>query len=251
MTGWRRRARRAAARPLDAVFGVVVGVDVTRPAVALTFDDGPDPDTTPEVLAVLERHGARGTFFMVGRAAQRAPELVERMALAGHAIGHHTLDHVSLPGLGAHDRVEQVTAGFEAIGPRCTRLFRPPFGHLDPATWWTVRRRRHDIVAWSGHAFDWEPQDVATLAARIRHQLVPGAIVLLHDAPQRGDAQDAAPRSALVAALDAVLRDVGRSFEFVTVPELLASGRARRRARWRAAPEDGGVASAATEPPGL
>lgn len=239
---WRRSVRRAVAQPLDAVFGAVVGGDVTRPIVALTFDDGPDPHTTPRILEVLERCGARGTFFMIGRAARREPALVERVASVGHAIGHHTLDHVSLPGLRARDRVDQVTAGFGAIGPRCARLFRPPFGHFDLATSWTVRRRGHDVVAWSGHAFDWEPQDTATLVARLRPQLVPGAIVLLHDAPQPGDTKEAVPRGALVAALDAVLTDVGTSLEFVTVPELLALGRARRRLRWRAGPSDVGSA---------
>lgn len=235
---WRRLAHATAQRPIDAVLGVVVGADVAAPLVALTFDDGPDPTSTPRVLDVLERHGARATFFMVGRAAMRERALVERIAASGHAIGHHTLDHVSVPGLDARDRVEQVLGGFAAIGPPCTRWFRPPFGHLDPATWWTARRHGHDVVAWSGHVFDWEPHDADTLATRLRARLAPGAIVLLHDAPQGCDRFGSPPRTALVEALDAVLGDVGPTVRFVTVPELVAAGRAVRRVRWRAAPTE-------------
>jgi peptidoglycan-N-acetylglucosamine deacetylase len=92
-------AWQAGAQDLAGVLGIVVSVDVDGPLAALTFDDDPHPDSTPRVLDVLQRHGARATFFLVGRAARRHPELVERIVAGGHAIGHHTLDHVSLPGL--------------------------------------------------------------------------------------------------------------------------------------------------------
>lgn len=218
---------------LGSLIGVVTGVDIDRPLVALTFDDGPDPVTTPAVLAVLATYGARATFFMVGRRAAEHPDLVDRIATDGHAIGHHTLDHVSLPQLRSDERREQIVGGFEAVGPACASLFRPPFGHLDPASWWTARRAGHEIIAWSCHPFDWTVQAEAGLAAGLRDCLSPGAIILLHDAPQPQEASSDEPRAALVRALDEVLRNADQNWAFVTVPELMAAGRPRRRVRWR------------------
>ena len=233
--GLRRRFSRLNEQALGTLFGTVVGVDIEQPWVALTFDDGPHPVATPRILDVLAGHGAHATFFMVGSSARRYPELVERVAAAGHAIGHHTLDHVSLVGLDRAARRRQILGGAAAIGPLCSPLFRPPYGHLDLATWWLARRHGHDVIAWSGHAFDWKAQDVATLAGRLRAAMKPGAIVLLHDAPQAGDAEGDG-RDRLVAALDTVLGEVTQPHvvRFVTLPDLLAGGRPRRRRRWRA-----------------
>src|SRR5436305_9326701 len=75
--------------------GSVIRVDTGEPAIALTFDDGPHPVETPRVLELLERHGARGTFFMVGKSARRHPEIVARAAAAGHAVANHSWDHPS------------------------------------------------------------------------------------------------------------------------------------------------------------
>src|SRR5262245_56809812 len=75
--------------------GSIVRVATHEPAIALTFDDGPHPEETPRVLEILERHGARGTFFMVGKSARRYPEVVARAAEGGHALANHSWDHPS------------------------------------------------------------------------------------------------------------------------------------------------------------
>src|SRR4051794_129991 len=75
--------------------GSLIRVATREPAIALTFDDGPDPRETPRVLDVLERHGARGTFFQVGKSVERYPEIVARAAAAGHALANHSWDHPS------------------------------------------------------------------------------------------------------------------------------------------------------------
>src|SRR4029077_13446942 len=76
-----------------APVGSLIRVATREPALALTFDDGPDPEETPRVLEILERHGARGTFFMVGRRVRRPPEVAARAAAAGHALANHFWDH--------------------------------------------------------------------------------------------------------------------------------------------------------------
>ena len=86
-------------RLLARAFGTVTGVRTSAPAAALTLDDGPDPETTPAVLDLLGRAGAKATFFLVGARAARHPELVARIAAEGHAVGNHGWDHPALPTL--------------------------------------------------------------------------------------------------------------------------------------------------------
>src|SRR4051794_38727678 len=90
-------------RLIDATYRVLAGaitsVETEQPLVALTFDDGPDPLSTPSVLRLLERHNARATFFMVGAAAYRHPDLVRQVAQAGHVIANHSWDHSSFTAL--------------------------------------------------------------------------------------------------------------------------------------------------------
>ena len=237
VTPLKRRLRSSLNQPLrallDASFGTVVAVDIELPWLALTFDDGPDPIWTPRVLDLLAKHDARATFFMIGSHARSHPELVAAVVAAGHAIGHHTLDHVSLPGLDAASRRHQILEGARAIGPSCTNLFRPPRGHLDLPSWWTARRHGHEIIAWSGHAFDWQSASSSVFAQRMRAIFVPGAIVLLHDGSQ---APGSAPRDVVLEALDTVLEELGGQIVYATLPALLAAGKARRQVRWRRPP---------------
>lgn len=233
-SGGRRGARlRRLARRLEGRFlGTLVGVETAVPAVALTFDDGPHPRFTTALLEVLERHDARATFFMVGRAAAAHPELVARVARAGHVVANHTHDHPSLPTLSGRERRAQIRAGARALAPYGLPLLRPPFGHLDRASWFDALRCGQRVVAWTEHCTDWRDDDAETLAARLRAALRPGAIVLLHDALYRSEDAAYETREPLLAALDAVLAE-RRDWRFVTVPELLALGRPRLRARWR------------------
>jgi peptidoglycan/xylan/chitin deacetylase (PgdA/CDA1 family) len=233
MRSTRRIVTSLRARLLGRRFGTIVAVQTDRPLAALTFDDGPDPTTTPRVLEVLARHRAHATFFMVGRKARREPDLVTRVVAAGHAVGHHTLDHVSLTGLDRATVRTQIDQGFAAVGPACDRLFRPPYGHQDLAVWRAAREAGHEVVAWTSHVEDWTPQPAAEIERRLGAALAPGAIILLHDAPQLEDNPNR-PREALLTALDALLtRATREGWRFVTLPELFDQGRVTRRVRWR------------------
>jgi peptidoglycan-N-acetylglucosamine deacetylase len=222
--GLKRLANRFLVRAL-------VGVRTSRPVVALTFDDGPDPDETPAMLDVLEKHGARGTFFMLGEAAVAHPNLVARVAGAGHAIGNHTWDHPSLPRLEEQERREQITSCAKAIEPHGTNLFRPPYGHLDARSLRDVRRSGHRVVAWSGHVEDWLAQEPSRLAARLISRVRPGAILLLHDVIWDVRDLPSARREWVREGLDEALSRLAGHYEFVTVPELLRRG-APRFKRW-------------------
>lgn len=223
----------APTRPLERwFFGTLTHVKTSEPAVALTFDDGPHPETTPRFLELLEKFGARGTFFAIGRRARAHPDLIERIVQGGHSLGNHTLDHKSLPHLSPTARRQQLDGGNDALGAHASKLLRPPFGHQTPASRIQAGRLGYEVVGWSHDCRDWQSQDSAELESLLEAALEPGAIVLLHDALFLAEEARYADRGPLLVALEAVLRRHERSHHFVTVPELLQLGKPKKRA-WR------------------
>lgn len=238
MTGGARklasRLRRSRWNPL----GTVVRVDASAPLVALTFDDGPDPEYTPRLLDVLERSGARATFFMIGEAARRHPDLVDDVAARGHCVGNHTDTHPSLPTLSGRDRRRQIRRCAETLAPHADRLLRPPKGHQTVGSRLDALWCRHRPVAWSVSVDDWTAHDPDWLTSRLAEQLAPGQIVLLHDGLWDPESEAAADRGPTVEAVRRILDRFRDRYRFVTVPELLASG-SEVRTSWFNSPPDG------------
>lgn len=176
--------------------------------VALTFDDGPHPKWTPLLLDVLAKHGATATFFLVGRKAEAYPEVVRAILAGGHAVGLHSYAHDRLFALRGERRVrddlERGMAALEKVTGSRPVLFRPPIGHTNPAIARVVDTLGLVAVGWTIGGRDGvartRPEDVV---ARVRRDLQDGAIVLLHDAPERGEREPAALR-ALPRILDAI-----------------------------------------------
>ena len=223
-----RRARelvRAAIGRATWPVGSLIRVATEEPAIALTFDDGPHPEETPAVLELLERHGARGTVFMVGASARRHPEVVERVLAGGHAVGNHSLDHRSLRTLDRRGRRAQVTGGADALGPRAAALFRPPLGELSLAARRDVARCGHQVVVWDVVAEDWRDDPAEVLLRRVLRRLRRGSIVLLHDTLFVATEERYRDRAPLHGALEALLARLAGPYRFVTVPELLRIGR--------------------------
>ncbi|GAB4429603.1 MAG: polysaccharide deacetylase family protein [Chloroflexi bacterium OHK40] len=227
--------RLAMASAKRRLLGTIVGVATDAPLAALTFDDGPDPEFTPQLLAVLERHHARGTFFMLGQQAADHPTLLDRVAAGGHTIGNHTFDHVRLPQTPRGERLRQLWRCRAALRPYGAPIFRPPYGGQSVGSRIDALLLGYAVVAWSAHVEDWLPQTPEALARRIEDQLRPGAILLLHDRLHHPRVPAAADRRPLIAALDLVLGRLGERFRFVTVTELLRSGRPLRTSWFRPA----------------
>lgn len=171
--------------------------------VALTFDDGPDPESTPAFLDLLGPHDVKATFFLVGERVLDAPDLVKRMVFEGHEVGVHGWRHqytlFSSPGLG-----HCIAAITQASGVR-PRWFRPPYGVLSATSLAEARRHALDPVLWTAWAKDWTADTTPTsVRALLRPGIVGGATLLLHDASSRK-----APTSwtATLGALPDVLRD--------------------------------------------
>lgn len=177
--------------------------------VALTFDDGPDPEWTPRVLDLLAEHGAKATFFLVGERAQRESALVQRMLTEGHGVGSHSMAHEHLLALDSRRLFDAVVGGRDAVEQAAGRLcplFRPPRGHLDLRVARLVRRYGLQMWMWSLDTGDWREGSTPKTVLTAADGLVEGDVVLLHDALAGDDAAEAArPRAATLAALPELL----------------------------------------------
>jgi peptidoglycan/xylan/chitin deacetylase (PgdA/CDA1 family) len=225
-------AARLTRRLLAPLAAATVAVRTAEDAVALTFDDGPDPETTPVLLDLLARHGARATFFLVGARAARHPELVARIAAEGHEIGNHSWDHPSLPTLDAAGQADQISRTAAVLAPHGGRLMRPPYGDQTFRTHRIARRLGCRVVLWSVNGGDWRGEDADTLAERLIARVGPGAIVLLHDSLQSFEDPAFRDRAPTFAAVERLIA-ARPGWRFVTVSELLALGQPIERVAFK------------------
>ena len=200
--------------------GIVWRVPTSAPLVALTFDDGPAPDHTPELLRILETQEARATFFLIGERADAHPELVESIRAGGHEVANHYSDESSLLGVSDDEltaRLLETEATLRLGGVR--KLFRPPGGRILPGQ--VDLLRSHGYLCVLGSAYPWDAAHPPAWYIRwlITKNLAPGVIVILHDGI------DDPSRS--LAALPAIL-EAGRErgLRFVTVGALLDAAEA-------------------------
>jgi peptidoglycan/xylan/chitin deacetylase (PgdA/CDA1 family) len=203
------------------LFGELVHrVETDEKVVALTFDDGPTPDYTPGVLAILKEKGVRATFFLIGQDAEANPAETRAIAADGHELGNHTYTHPDMTLASEGDAEMQVTktdAAIRAAGYSDDIHFRPPFGKKLFGLPLYLAKNDRTTVTW-----DIEPESDENIAADPRRiishvveQTKPGSIVILHVMyPARKTSRQALP--GLIDALKA------RGFRFVTVSELLA-----------------------------
>jgi peptidoglycan/xylan/chitin deacetylase (PgdA/CDA1 family) len=196
--------------------------------IALTYDDGPNPEQTPHLMKVLERHDAKATFFLIGKWAEREPELIRELHAAGHAIGNHTYTHPRMPLISTAavtDELARCRAAVEASGVEFTQvdgeaLMRPPYGNRRPGTLRAIRTAGYVPVTWSVTCYDWRKTATERKIARRAKRAIEGDVILLHDGSHLTPTGD---RAASVAATEDTLRKfTAEGYEFVTVPELVA-----------------------------
>ena len=183
------------------------------PVAYLTFDDGPHPTWTPEVLDLLARYDVTGTFFVLGLNVSRYPQIIERMVDAGHEAENHTFDHIWLSKAAREDIITQVTSTDDALhavaGTRVDPIqcLRPPYAATNERAVRTAAELGKSIVLWSIDPQDWRRPPAEQIASHILANVRPGAIILMHDG--------GGERSQTVAALDTVLAGLsGRGYAF-------------------------------------
>jgi len=213
----------SAVLPDNHVYGPVFAeVQTKQKIVALTFDDGPYPPYTEQILDILKERNIQTTFFLVGGNAAKNPQLVQRMVSEGHQIGNHTYNHVDLlklDRLAAADEIDRTSAVLQAQTGFRPQVVRPPHGFRDPAVMDMLAGRGLKVVEWSVMSKDWTNPGVQAVVRRTVDKVQNGSVILLHD----GDGIACkADRSQTVAATRQIIDELqAKGYRFVTVNEIL------------------------------
>ena len=182
----------------------------TRKAVALTFDDGPSPKTTPVALDLLKKYNAKGTFFMVGHAVEGNEDIIKRVIAEGHQIGNHSWDHPVLTKISlekAKSQINDTTAALKKASGLDVYIMRPPYGAINGAIQAAVDQ---SFILWDVDTLDWKNRNTASIMKEVR-KAQPGSIILMHDVHQ-----------TTIDALPLILQYLTeQGFEMVTIEELM------------------------------
>jgi peptidoglycan-N-acetylglucosamine deacetylase len=184
--------------------------------IALTFDDGPWPVSTVQILHILKKEKIRATFFVLGQPLQNYPQIAQQVVAQGHAIGNHTWHHWYHkldPATSAREIEATAALIYKTTGIK-THLFRPPGGLLNNGVADYAKKKKYFVALWSSDSNDYNRPSVATLVNNVVKNARSGGMVLMHDGG--GD------RSNTVKALPLIIAQLrNRGYKFVTVPELL------------------------------
>jgi len=196
-------------------------VATDKRAIALTFDDGPDPEITPVVLDCLACHRVRATFFCVGAKVREHPELVRRMVAEGHEVENHSFAHSVWTNLFSVDRLrkdlERAQCEIEAVTGIKPAFFRPPIGLTNLRVFKVARELRLQVTGYTARAFDRRPDSVERILRRLLSAAAPGAILVLHDS--------AVPATRTTDLISTLTRELARSgYGCVRLDELAGTG---------------------------
>ncbi len=185
--------------------------------IALTFDDGPHPTQTPEILDILEEYGIRATFFVIGQNAEWYGDCLAMVAAAGHEIGNHSFSHANLNEAGYDAVCREIEEAERLIGEKIEyrpHLLRPPGGQLGEDLYRAAGERDYTVVCWSVDTLDWAHTPPDTIAQSVLTNAEGGDIILFHDYVSGESPTPAALRMIVPELLK-------RGYEFVTVSELI------------------------------
>jgi len=220
----------------------VVGCRTTQRIVALTFDDGPNPDCTPLILEILAHYHVKATFFSLGENVVSYPELARKVHKAGHAVGNHTFTHRRLVGCSPATVVRELSQcqrALREVTGAVPRIMRPPSGAQDLTSYLTARIMGYRVVTWSVSGKDCLGDPAPVVTERILAEIQPGGIITLHDGwepphnqvegqPEHNLFQD---RSPTIEALPTIIEHLQtEGYEFVTLPEMIRMGPLRGEA---------------------
>jgi len=191
--------------------------------VALTFDDGPNPPFTQQILQILESNGVKATFFVEGQAAEANPDTVKLLDAAGMDVESHSYSHSET--LATADAatfradLDAASAAFEGILGRQPALYRPPFGNTSDAMLRELADAGYTSIGWDVDSTDWQEADPSKIVDAVLSQVHRGAIVLMHDGGLSGGNPD---RTATIQALPSILAGLReRGYELKTVSQII------------------------------
>lgn len=187
-----------------------------RKLVALTFDDGPHPGRTPEILDILKKYNIKATFFLIGQNIEYYPEIVQREVEEGHEIGNHTYSHQVLSSCDEKKLMLEIDEFETALSDVCnytSTLLRPPCGAFKDSFTEITENEGYELVLWNIDTRDWEHKSVDNIVKIILENVKDGDIILMHDYISGNSPTP----EALTFIIPALLNE---GYEFVTVSEL-------------------------------
>lgn len=163
--------------------------NIVKNQIAITFDDGPNPQFTPQVLALLKKYNAKATFFCIGKHIEKYPELFKQIANDKHVIGNHSYSHSNNFGFFSSNKViKEINTNNNLIvnllNKEC-KLFRPPFGVTNPAIKNAIKKTGHHVMGWNVRSLDTKIKEPKDILKRITKNLKAGDVILLHDTNKR------------------------------------------------------------------
>lgn len=214
------------ANPRRALLGKVFWKGDRR-GIALTFDDGPHPYSTPQIMEILDRFQAKATFFVIGRHLQDQGALAAAASRAGHVIGNHSFNHRRMMSFFPPAKLRQEIIDCQRevekwVGYK-PRFYRQPAGFRNPRIFRILQELGMILVGWQVRAFDTQRQNPEAIAGRILKKVRPGGVILLHDGSDSVQNDD---RTATLKALPLILKGLKeRGMEFLTLEELFGMGK--------------------------
>jgi peptidoglycan-N-acetylglucosamine deacetylase len=195
-------------REMLQLWAELPGLERLDTGVALTFDDGPDADATPEILDVLEAERVTATFFMVGEQVEAHPQIAREVVARGHAVQAHCWDHTAHPRVAdpAADLWRTIEAIFKATGVAPTHQ-RAPYGRFTPASHEACVTAGLQPVYWSAWGEDWEDIGSDRIADFVTRDLSDGLVILLHDSARYAHRPSARATAAAIPPIAAALAE--------------------------------------------
>lgn len=205
---------------------VVLRGSLAEKKAALTFDDGPDLTYTPQVLDILNKHGVKATFFLMGARAAALPNMTRRIVEEGHVVGNHTYWHPQLYAESlerVHWEVTSTDDVLEQIIGYRPKLFRAPYGGLTEPIVEMLGEMNYSVIGWTVDSEDWKQLDAETVKRNVIDHMHPGAIVLFHSGGHW--TQDLGGMTEALDEIIPYMQELG--YEWVTVPELIGVNESR------------------------
>lgn len=211
-------------RKMQNIGGVLYRVETDYPCAALTFDDGPDPDTTPAYVELLSDYNVNATFFLVGKSAERNSDIVRMIIEKGHFIGNHSWEHTSFRSLPFKDKINQIAKCSNVLPDVGIKLFRPPYGELDYRTALWLYRNGYETVYWTVDGLDFLDYESTCIYKFLKNNIRAGSILLMHDVLYKPQYNSYKNRDHSLKALEMLLEETAGIYRYMTIPELMSTG---------------------------
>lgn len=189
--------------------------------IALTFDDGPDEDFTPQILDILKKYNVKATFYVIGEKVQYNKKIIKREYEEGHEIGNHTYTHINVSKNGYNKIKKEIgdtQSAVKSVTGVYPKTFRPPYRAISKDMCEIIKEKDMNIVLWSYvDARDWQSPGVSSIVKSIETEIQNGCIILLHDYNKVRNS-----KSQTIDALDIIIPDLlEKGYKFITISELI------------------------------